>query len=201
MGDAVITRVQTNGPPTRPRNLEEQLMVRFPALYRGWAKLLFQLPPRSRARRAVLRRATVSGWGAFNREDFELMMIRYASDVEFQFTPDEQMLGLSGTFIGHEAVLEGIKQLLDAWTRVEEPVYILDLKGRVVVLGYARTRGETSGIELEQEFGEMITARHGLIVRDQAWFSWDDTLRAAGLDPATLSLPRRSMGSARASSA
>jgi hypothetical protein len=40
-------------------------MVLFPALYRRQAALFFGLSPRSRLKRALLRRALVSGWAAW----------------------------------------------------------------------------------------------------------------------------------------
>ena len=57
-------------------------MVLFPGLWKRQARLFLGLSPRSRLRRALLRRAVVSGWAAFNRGDYELMLVRYAPDVE-----------------------------------------------------------------------------------------------------------------------
>ena len=37
-------------------------------------------------RRAGLRWGLLSGWAAFNRRDFELMLVRYAPDVESSST-------------------------------------------------------------------------------------------------------------------
>ena len=46
--------------------------------------------------------------------------------------------------------------------------------------------GPGSGIELENEFAQLLTIERGLVVREREFFRWDDALRAAGLDPASL---------------
>jgi hypothetical protein len=114
MQNVVVTRVPCSGPPSRSRNLVERLMVRFPYLYRRLTAFAQRrLPnPRSRLRRAILRRESISAYAAFNRRDFELMLVRYAPDVEFEFDPGLQTLDLSGTFRGHQEILDGLDQLV-----------------------------------------------------------------------------------------
>jgi ketosteroid isomerase-like protein len=194
MRNVVVTRVQCSGPPKGSRKLEERLMVRFPSLYRRLAALAQRrlLNPRSRLRRAILRRGNTSAWAAFNRRDFELMLVRYASDVEFEFDPGEQTLGLSGTFRGHEAMAEALGELIEGWGQFElEPAYILDLGDRVLALGFQHARGHASGVQLEQEVAQLVTVREGLVVRDVHFFTWEEGLGAAGLDPDTVALPVR----------
>lgn len=91
-------------------------MVRFPAAWRALAALAQRLfSPRSRLRRAMLRRAVVSGWDAFSRLDLELMLVRYAPDVEYEFDFQFEALGIGGTFRGHEGTLELIETFGEAW--------------------------------------------------------------------------------------
>jgi ketosteroid isomerase-like protein len=203
MRDVVVTPMKYSGPPRRSRNLEERLIVRFPAIYRRQAALVFGLlSPRSRLRRALLRRALVSGWAAFYRRDFELMLARYAPNVEFEFNPGLQTLGLNGTFHGHEGVVEALDKLAEAWESWElEPAYILDLGDRVLFLGFNRSRARASEVQLEAEFAQLVTLREGLGAHDQAFFSWEEGLRAAGLDPDAIALPVRGTTSQAASSA
>jgi ketosteroid isomerase-like protein len=185
--------VEYSGPLRRSRNLEERLMVRFPSLYRRQAALVFRwLSPRSRLRRALLRRALVSGWCAFYRQDFKLMLVRYAPDVELEFNPGMQTLGLGGTFRGHEGMVEAFGKLAEVWESWElEPAYIVDLGDRVLFLGLNRSRARASGVPLEQEFAQLVRSRGGLGTHDQAFFSWREGLRAAGLDPEAIRLPAR----------
>jgi ketosteroid isomerase-like protein len=198
MQDVVVTRVKCSGPPRRSRTLEERLMVRFPAQYRRLAALaLRRLPdPHSRLRRALLRRANISGWAAFNRRDFKLMLVRYGPEVEFEFDPGEQTLGLSGTFRGHEAMAGALGELVEGWSQFElEPAYILDLGDRVLSFGFQHARGGASGVQLEQAVAQLVTVREGLVTRDVHFFTWEEGLRAAGLDSDSVALPsRRSRG-------
>ena len=195
MQDVVVTRVQCSGPPNRSRNLAERLMVHFPALYRHLFALAQRrlLNPRSRLRRVILRGGILSGWAAFNRGDFELMLVRYAPDVEFEFDPGEQTLGRSGTFRGHEAMAKALaEQYFEGWGQFAvEPAYVLDLGDRVLCLGFQHARGHASGVQLEQENSQLLTVREGLVTRDVHFFTWEEGLRAAGLDPDAIALPKR----------
>jgi ketosteroid isomerase-like protein len=190
MRNVVVTRVQYDGPPRRSRNLEERLMVRFPSLYRRLAAAFWRLlSPRSRLRRAILRRGLLSGWAASSRRDFELVVVRYAPDVEVEFDPGIQTLGVGGTFRGHEGMVEAYRELLEAWDQELEPTCVLDLGDRMLCLGFFRSHAHASGVQLEREVAQLLTMREGLVARDQAFFGWDEGLRAASLDPDGIALP------------
>jgi hypothetical protein len=203
MGIVVATRVHHSGPPRRSRNLEERLMVRFPGGWRALSALALRLlSPRSRLRRALLRRAVVSGWDAATRYDYELMLVRYARDVEIEFDSDFEALGLGGTFRGHDGMVKVIGAFEEAWERRESlPALILDLGDRLLNLGTFRLPGTASGLEFEREFAQLSTPRGGLVARDQYFFGWDRGLRAAGLDPDAIALPSRGEPGRAASSA
>jgi ketosteroid isomerase-like protein len=189
MRDVVVTPVHS-GPPRRSRNLEERIWLRFPAAYRCLALVLSRLSPRSRLRRVLLRRGLVSGWAAFNRRDFEFRRVMFAPDVESEFAHDEQALGLSG-LRGHAAMDQALSELTGVWDFELEPAYIFDFCDRVLFLGFNRGRARTSGVSLEQEYAQLVTTREGLVTRDESWFRWDEGLRAAGLDPDVVALPKR----------
>jgi ketosteroid isomerase-like protein len=179
-------------------------MVRFPGAYRALAALAMRLSPRSRLRRALLRRSIVSGWDAGSRRDFELMLVRYAPDVEVEFDPEFEALGMGGTFRGHDGFLKMIQAFGgDAWEGWELllPATVLDLGDRVLVLGAFRLPGTASGLEFEREWAQLLTPRDGLVIREQEFLSWDKGLRAAGLDPAAIALPSRGKARQAASSA
>ena len=166
--------------------------MRLPALYRRLVALGQGLDPHSRLRRAGLRWGLVSGWAAFNRRDFELMLVRYAPDVEFEFDPGEQTLGLGGTYRGHEGMLEGLGVLIEDWGQYElEPACVVDLGDRVLALGFQHARGRASGVALEQEAAQLVTVQEGLVVHDIHFFTWEEGLRVAGLEPGAIALPTR----------
>ena len=167
-------------------------MVRFPSLFRRLTALVFRLlSPRSRLRRALLRRAILSGWASFDRRDFELNFLFFAPDVEFEFPSGMQTLGLSGSYRGHEGRREALNKLIEVWGSELEPAYILDLGEQVLNLGYWRTQARASGARLEQELAQLVTVRDGLVTRDQNFFSWEEGLRAAGLEPGAVTFPGR----------
>ena len=189
MEQAVVTQVHS-GPPTRSRNLEERILLRFPSLYRRLTRVLGRLSPRSRLRRLLLRRGLISGWAAVNRRDFEFRRIMFAPDVETELAHDAQALGLSG-LQGQAATDQALGELAEVWDWEVEPAYILDLGDRVLFLGFNRMRARSSGVRLEQEMAQLVTLGEGLVTRDEVWFQWDEGLRAAGLDPDAIALPRR----------
>jgi ketosteroid isomerase-like protein len=177
-------------------------MVRFPSLFRRLAALVFRLSPTSRLRRALLRRALLSAWASFDRRDFEVNLIFFAPDAEFEFPSGMQTLGLDDSFPGHEGRIEALNKILEVWGATDlEPAYILDLGDRVLPLGFWRAQASASGVPLEQEFAQLGTVRDGLIVRDQAFFSWEEGLRAAGLDPDAIALSAHEKTSQPASTA
>jgi ketosteroid isomerase-like protein len=193
MRDVVVTRVEYSGPPRRSRNLEDRLIVRFPSLYQRLAALVFaRLSTRSRLRRALLRRAVLSGWASVARRDFELNMVFFAPDVEFEFPAGMQTLGLSGPFRGQAGRIDALGKLFEVWGSWElEPAYFVDLGDRLLNLGFWRNRARASGVQLEPELAQVVTVRNGVIVRDQNFLSWEEGLRAAGLDPDAVHLPSR----------
>jgi ketosteroid isomerase-like protein len=53
-----------------------------------------------------------------------------------------------------------------------------------------RAQARASGVPLEQEFAQVATVRDGLVARDQTFFSWQEALGAAGVDPDTIALAK-----------
>jgi ketosteroid isomerase-like protein len=133
-----------------------------------------------------------SAFAAFYRQDFELILVRFAPDVVYELDPGLQTLGLAGTFRGHEGMLEAFGKLTEAWESWQlEPAYIIDLGDRVLFLGFNRSRARGSGVQLEEEYAQLVTLPDGVVTHFQAFFSWEECLRAAGVDPAALTLPAR----------
>jgi ketosteroid isomerase-like protein len=146
-------------------------------------------------RRWLLRRTVASGWDATSRRDFELVMVRYADDVEIEFDPDFEAHGLAGPFQGRGGILEREQAFQEEWRQWEAvPATVLDLGDRQVILGKVRLAGKVSGLELEREVTQLVTTRAGLVVRDQIFLDWGKGLQAAGVDPRDVALPSRAEG-------
>jgi ketosteroid isomerase-like protein len=83
---------------------------------------------------------------------------------------------------GHDGVRKALAYMpeqLDSWNIVLERV--IDLGGdRIVGLMMQRGRIKNSGGELELAFGAIIDFRGGKAARSENYFSWEQTLEAAG---------------------
>jgi len=167
-------------------------MVVFPGWYSAISsRLLGSTRPGTRVRRRFLNHALISGWAAVQRRDFELMLVRYAPGIVFEADAGLQALGVPGSARGRDEMAEVLVEILEVFDRLElVPVVYIDLGDSLIVLGASRIHGRGSGIELETEVAQVLTIERGLVAHERDFFSWEDALRAAGLDPAALELPR-----------
>jgi ketosteroid isomerase-like protein len=186
MGEVVVTPVKRSRTARKRRAFDERLVVRFPGAARRFGALGMRLvSPRSRLRRAVLRRIVQSGWACGARQDWDLMLTRYAPDVEWH-TPEGGFatLGFSDKYRGHAGVREAMSQFSEAYERWEMRLAcVLDLGDRLLNMGMFDGRARASGVDWQQPFAQLITVRDGLVTHECSFYSWEDGLRAAGLDP------------------
>jgi ketosteroid isomerase-like protein len=167
-------------------------MVRVPSAYGRLAALVWRwLSPRSRLRRALLRRILDTGWSSIDRRDFELNVVMFAPDAEFELPAELHALGLDPSYHGRAGRVKGVREWLEAWEFTElQPAYLLDLGDRVLILGFWHNRARASGVNLTQSYAQLITVSNGLVARDQNFLSWEEGLRAAGLEPDAVALPK-----------
>jgi ketosteroid isomerase-like protein len=173
-------------PETRRRTLEERLFIRFPGLVRRLACAWSRLPPRSRLRRATLSRFGRQGSEATNRRDFDLLLLFFDPEIEFQlpaspvggFVPPD-LLGVHRGLQGYLRVWEG---LIEAWDDLRlEPEEIIDFGDRLLAGGRVTGHGRHTGIALDQPLFQVFTLRRGLVIRQQDFAVRDKALEAAGL--------------------
>jgi ketosteroid isomerase-like protein len=181
MGDAERIPIGPASLPTR-RTLDDRFFVRFPGVYARLSRAVFRLPRRSRLRRALLRRAALSAWGAWARGDLELTLTRYAPD--FQVEPPREFVaavGIRSSYRGDVGVREWAADMRDAWERMDvTPLAIVDAGNTFVTLSEARLRAR-SGIEFDYRMGSAFWIERGLIVDERHFTDWDEALRAAGI--------------------
>jgi len=158
-------------------------MVAAPWLYRWTSRtVLRRVPVDSRARRALMRASFRSGYDAFNRRDFELMLVRYAPDCEFVTSLGLRSLGASDSVRSHEGFQQFFEAIVDAWRGWELiPLAFIDLGDRVLWLAKQRALGAWSRVPLEDRYAQLQDIDAGLITRQQAFNDWDAALKAAGL--------------------
>ena len=105
-----------------------------------------------------------------NAGDVDGMLEGVHPDVEWQAPP-----GPSGSpvFCGHEGVRQFVAEWLEAWGKFEQEIRELELEGDwgVARIGL-RTRGESSGVEIEAEGGYLMGLRDGLLVHMRIFTSF-----------------------------
>jgi hypothetical protein len=185
MQPPVVTRVEFDGPVPTRRTLTDRVTVRFPKLARTALAIGIRLAsPRSGVRRDGLRRVLRSAWAAAPRRDWELMFVRYSPYVIWEIPEEFQTLGFAESYHGHEGLAQGLERFSEAFESWEiRPARALDFGDRVLALGSFRGKARASGVEWQQGFSQLVTLDKGLVVRDRFFYSWEQGLRAAGLDP------------------
>jgi ketosteroid isomerase-like protein len=139
--------------------------------------------PRSRVRRDGLRRVLRSAWAAAPRKDWKLMFARYSPEVVWEMPEEFQTLGFAPSYHGHDGLVEGLEQFSEVFASWEiRPARALDFGDRVLALGSFRGKARASGVEWQQPFSQLVTLESGLVVRDRFFYSWEQGLRAAGLE-------------------
>jgi hypothetical protein len=158
-GNTEVVRT-TIGPDVRPRTrrtLDERIHARWPSTFSMLARIVLSLSPRARLRRALVRRTVLSGWSAFSRGDFELMLTRYAPDCEHEEVPEMAGAGMRSIYRGHDGMRAQWADLRLGFERVDlTPREIVDAGDRIIVLGHQHTRGAGSGVELDGALGQVI---------------------------------------------
>ena len=171
--------------PTR-RTLDERLFVRWPGAWAALSRAVNQLPPRSRLRRALVRRSVLSGWAALARWDLDLMLVRYAPDYRFEPLHEIVAAGMRDSYHGHAGLREVVADWREAWERMDLfPQEIIDAGNPVVILGRLHLRARGSGIEFDTPVGQVVWVERGLVVRDH-FNNWDEALRVAGIPTAAV---------------
>jgi ketosteroid isomerase-like protein len=112
------------------------------------------------------------------------MFVRYSPDVVWEIPEEFQTLGFAESYRGHAGLVDGLERFTEAFESWEiRPSRALDLGDRVLALGRFHGKARVSGVEWEQEFSQLVTLQRGLVVRDRFFYSWEQGLRAAGLEP------------------
>jgi hypothetical protein len=199
VAEVVRTRLGPNLRLRTRRSLDERLMARWPGAWATLARAAFMLSPRSRLRRALLRRAVLSGWSAEARGDLDLMLVRCGSDCRFELGPELVAVGLRSSYLGHSGARDQEADWRDAWEHMNvTPLEILDAGDRLVILGHLHVRARGSGVELDSPVAESAWFERGLMVRECRFLDWEAALRAADIPTTVLGGARPpSLGSPR----
>lgn len=164
------------------RSIEERVLLRLPTpVVRLLTRGLARLPPGSRLRRRMLKRAITRGMDAGGREDYAVPLPFYERDVEFRnLTRAARALGLPERYDGHQGFIDFWRD----WTedlddfRVQ-PEQIIDLGDRVALRISAGGRGRASGVPTSRMMGIIYYfSPRGLVARQDVYWTWEETLDA-----------------------
>src|SRR3954452_15489964 len=127
--------------PSR-RTLEERLIVRWPGAWRALSRAAQALRPRSRLRRALLRRNALSGWGAWVRGDLDLCLVRFSPNWHYNPPKEWLIAGMPEVYRGHAGLRQWAADLRDAWEFVDPtPLEAVDAGDVAAFLCKIRLRG------------------------------------------------------------
>ena len=181
---AEVVRIPVSSDERLParRTLDDRIYLRWPGLSVRLSRAVLSLPPRSRLRRVLLRRAMLSGWAAWARGDLDLTLLRFAPGYELKPMREMRAVGIRDSYKGRSGVRDWAADMRDAWDQQEvRPLEIVDAGNPVVSLGHIQLRARGSGIEFDYRFGAVFWHEQGLIVRELHFTDWDEALRAAGI--------------------
>ena len=137
-------------------------------------------PAGSELRRKLLTRGVRLSGAANNRGDYDSMLVSYHPEVELiPPAPDESAM-FDPVYHGHE----GVRRFIDAWKsgfsdHHYEMREIADAGGRHFALRFGmRARIADSQTEVTSELGSVNTFDDGLLVRQEHFRTWAETLEA-----------------------
>jgi len=147
----------------------------------GW-RIYVVLPPRSRLRRAVLRRYIQHGFEATNRQDFETAFGLYHPDVESLLPAPMVALGFEPVYRGRAARIDAQRRWVAEWEDLRfELEELIDLGDRVLVVTRMKGSGLSSGASAEVDCVFIYTLSAGRAIREEVFFDRAEALRAVGL--------------------
>jgi ketosteroid isomerase-like protein len=178
----VVRQPLTVAPDSR-RRPEEGAGLRFPGVLTRLNRLAFRLPPRSRLRQAVVRRATQLGLEAVNRGDFEAAFVLYDPLVELITEPRFVELGFERVYRGREERIRFQQRWVAEWGDFQfAPEELVDLgDDRLFVSGRIVGSGLSSGASFDSDWAVLFTLSAGRVIREQYFVDHAAALEAAGL--------------------
>ena len=165
------------------RVLEERLFVRFPGLYRRFTDAWLRLSTRSRLRRFPMTPLVSRACAAFNRRDFDLLVLGIDPDLEYRLGVDRMPLDMDDTVLyGHDGYLAVWRAMAEAFDDIWlVPEEVLDLGDRIITTTLVRGHGSRSGVPVSTKLFQVAKLHRGLVVWQQDFGDRSEALEAAGL--------------------
>ena len=166
------------------RTLDQRVSLRFPRLADASFRLIGRLPPSSRLRQAAVWRSLRLSLEAYNRRDLEVVAIGFHPDLRYYPYREFVEAGLAEPCyhgpLGYRAYIEGTYEVWGADVRLE-PIELIDLGDRLVVLADMPMRAQGSGVPLGETYACVSTLKDGRVIRQHDYLDHAEALEAVGL--------------------
>jgi SnoaL-like domain len=179
MSEVEIVRWEVEPLDRSRRGVDERLALLAPGLRRRVTRRAMNEPAGSTFRRKLLTRAVRVAGAANNRRDYDSMLVSYHPDVEL-IPPAPEESVFEPVYRGHE----GVRRFLDAWkSGFGEHRYevreIADAGGSHFALRFGLiAKIARSDTEVTGELGSVNEFDDGLLVRQEHFPTWQETLDA-----------------------
>ena len=162
--------------------MDERLLLRFPSVYRLFARGLFRMPPRSRLRRLLLARRVQRAYAAANRRDFDLVLLGW--EVGAEYRPGAELIApdQDAVFVGRDGYLLMWRNWLGAFGDLRfEPEEILDFGDAFLVTARQSAHGSGSGVAVSKPVFQIFDTRDGMVVLQHDFSDRSEALNTIGL--------------------
>jgi ketosteroid isomerase-like protein len=184
MGSDQVVRKPLRVRERSSRTLDQRLFLRFPRLAAAYVRRIAKLPPASCLRQAALWRGIRLASEAYNRRDLDAVLIGVHADFEYHPGREWVEAGLAEPcYRGLEGYRKYVATTSEVWganNRIE-PVELIDLGERIVLLADLPMRAQASGVPLTEAFAYVSTLKDGRVIRLREYYDHAEALEAVGL--------------------
>jgi ketosteroid isomerase-like protein len=120
---------------------------------------------------------------AWNADNLDAALAELDPEVEWHPAIERALERKGTTYRGHDGVRKAWDEYRgEAWGGLTSQIQeIRDLGESVLLLGHLDVTGRTTGIDFNEQLGQLVTFRGGRIVRSHDFLSHAEALEAAGL--------------------
>jgi len=163
------------------RHWETEVLRRLPFLREPLVRLFARLPPHSRLRRLLVRRAIRLSLDASNRRDDEMTFMLWADDCKSAFPPQMASLGEPGVR-GRLDRIRWESKWREQWGDVHYvPDELIDCGETVVVTGRLEGSGAGSGAAVDTDWALLLQLGSEGVLAEQVFFDRTEALERIGL--------------------
>jgi ketosteroid isomerase-like protein len=174
-----VTLRRGNDRASLRRTLDERLLLRFPSVYRWFARGLSRLPSGSRVRRLLLARRVQRAYAAANRRDFDLVLLGWDDEAEYRPGADLIAPDQESVFIGRDGYLRMWGSWLGAFDDLRfEPEEMVDFGDVFLVTAQQSGHGSGSGVAVSKPVFQLFKTRGGMVIQQCDFSDHSEAVRA-----------------------